>query len=178
MSDDLTRHPLYRTPRKSMDELEKEYETARQEWVEQTEPVVKSAEYAYRALLAARAMVRETTNTLEDIVKQARPEAWLVEHRAKARDTPWLYYALMKDETRAEGLVALQDPIVEYRMVALNRHVLTFQPPITGDEAGPPLVEGWPVYACKEGHMWARNLGMECAECESGDEPQEPKADE
>ncbi|KKN88136.1 hypothetical protein LCGC14_0252080 [marine sediment metagenome] len=38
MSDDLTRHPLYRTPRKSIDELEKEYETARQERAEQTEP--------------------------------------------------------------------------------------------------------------------------------------------
>ncbi len=36
----------------------------------------------------------------------------------------------------------------------------------------PDREKGWPVYACKEGHMWARNLGMECAEC--GSEPQEP----
>ena len=104
-----------------------------------------------------------------------QPEVWLIEHRAKNRGTPWLYYALIKDKTRAEGLAAIQDPIVEYRMIALVRHVLTFQAPITGDEAVASPTEGWPVYACKEGHMWARNLGTGCAECESGDEPQEPK---
>lgn len=28
--------------------------------------------------------------------------------------------------------------------------------------------EGWPVYSCEQGHMWSRNLGMECAECVGG----------
>jgi len=63
---------------------------------------------------------------LLNILAPAEPEVWLVEHRAKGRNAPWLHYALMKDKARAEGLAALQDLIVEYRLIALVRRVESY----------------------------------------------------
>ncbi len=45
--------------------------------------------------------------------------AWLVEHRAKGRRVPWMFYSMTKDEDRVRSLAKQKDPIVEYRAVGL-----------------------------------------------------------
>jgi len=106
-------------------------------------------------------LANEYIRTLEG--ERIEPVAWLVEHRAKGRDTPWLHYALMKDKTRAEGLAGLQDPIVEYRMIALNRETVTMK-----------VIKG--AYICPECRASNFNAGV-CVACGHDGvilKPQEP----
>lgn len=63
--------------------------------------------------------------TRHPLYKSERPKtiAWLVESRARGRNTPWLFYSLMKDEKRAQSLAKNQDSRVEYRATRLVKEV-------------------------------------------------------